>query len=147
MAAWWIFVHFAIMASTVTGQPCTQSLLQNCSCVLEADEQVNITCEGNDIVNITKQLPPSTIFFQYKAMELFVNLGLTDFSHVPLLKTLLIQDIGDYSVLKRKISPITGEAKMFGNLANLRVLAININWAMGYTTSRHFPRFDPSGDS
>ena len=124
-------IFFVILAPVVASQLCTESLLQNCTCSIAANAQLNISCNGTDIVNITKQLPPNTILYQYKAMELFVNLGSINFSHIPRLETLLIQDIGDYSTLSRKISPIIPkEGNMFGNLTNLRVLAININWEM-----------------
>ena len=128
---WQVFIYCLItVVPIITSQPCPESLLRNCTCFATANAQLNITCEGNDIVNITNQLPPNTVFYQYKAMELFVNLEMTDFSHVPQLETLSIQDIGDYNILWRKISPIAGDAIMFSNLAKLKVLVININWEM-----------------
>ena len=122
-----------ILSPVITKRPnqlssCSTELLQYCTCEPTGD-LVGVICRGHDIVNISKQLPTNTAVFQYTAMEVIVKLGSADFSHLMHLKTLSIQDSGDYhKILERKIYPLEKGTIMLGNRSSLQELRVNINW-------------------
>ena len=130
MASWWIFILTFGSINFAQNQPCHKTLPQECNCTEINDAGLNITCLGQDIVNITQQLPPNTVEFHYVALEMFVQLADTNFSHVPNLRNLTIRDPLDDNVLLRKIYWLSGNDKVFQCLDKLQTLAINVNWEM-----------------
>ena len=107
---------------------CSSWILQYCTCESTGD-LINVICRGYDIVNISQQLPENTALFQYTAMELVVKLCSADFSHLMHLKTLAVQDPGDYhKIVERNIYPLENCTLMLGNRTKLQELRININW-------------------
>ena len=123
-----IILSPVITKSTDQLSSCSPDLLRFCTCDPIGDFY-DITCRGYDIVNISRQLPANTARFQYTAMEVIVYLGSADFTHLMHLKTLAVQDPGDFhKILERKIYPLEKGALMLGNRSSLLELRININW-------------------
>jgi Leucine-rich repeat (LRR) protein len=130
MALWWIFLLAYGFTNYAQSQPCPPTLPEECNCTEQIDAGLDIRCEGYDIVNSTQQLPPNTEVFHYVALEMFVQLAATNFSHVPNLKVLKITDPQDENVLSRKIYSMSSNDKIFQGLDKLQTLAINVNWKM-----------------
>ena len=123
-----IILSPVLTKSTDQLSSCSPELLQYCTCD-PIGYLYDVTCRGYDIVNISRQLPANTAGFQYTAMEEIVYLGSADFTHLMHLKTLAVQDPGDYhKIWERNIFPFEKGTLMLGNRSSLQELKISINW-------------------
>ena len=113
-----------------------------CNCTY-LDTQVSVFCRGKSFVNITKKVPSQTTLYHYEALEMDVDLGGANFSHLTSLESLWLSCPYDKHVLHRTVREIPlSQQRVFWPLQNLTELKININWKLNVSLSELFAKFD-----
>ena len=107
------------------------------------DNQFSVFCRGESLANITKKVPTQTSFFRYEALEMEVDLGSANFSHLTSLKSLWLSSPFDPNVMNREIKMVNiSQQRVFWPLQNLMELHININWNFDAPLPKLFANFD-----
>ena len=114
---------------------------EDCQCSDSFTEQLEVVCKGKSLSNITSQLPPHTVTYQYEAQEQVVDLGGTDFSHLTSLESLQLTSRFDHIILDRVVKEIhPHQQRVFWPLQNLTELRININWEVNTSLPELFSK-------
>ena len=112
-----------------------------CDCT-HMDTKFSVFCRGESLVNITKKVPSKASFFHYEALEMEVDVGTANFSHLTSLESLCLSSPYDNNVLTRMITDMSSnQQRVFWPLQKLKELKININWELNASLPELFGNF------
>ena len=133
-----LFFFILFWAKLPAQEPCPVE----CSCT-NMDTKFSVFCQGRSIVNITQKVPSQATLYHYKALEIEVDLGSTNFSHLTSLESLRLSSTYDNNDLNRKIMTVPlNQQRLFWPLQNLKELHVNINWKLNVSLPELFSNFD-----